>query len=541
MKVYILLFSFLYSAFIFSQNHAQKPIRFIFESEHDVIGNLDITSKKVKLYNLDNHVIYEADLFNAKELDETFYYRSEDRRLNKEMRIFSDENASGKVNYKYNEQGYLLEKTEYNNSNQLLVRVSMTYDKNGQIASKKRELKSETSLSIESDFIFEYNKEGKIYKKQGFENGLEKKKITYQYEYANLKIITHKIDDKSEEIFEIWEETLDNDGKRLEYLHKTKKDGQMLVKVDVKYRYDEYGNITSENIGDEKTKIKKRILFEYKYDSFGNWIERKELQEQGGEQQEVSLIKRQIEYYNAMTPEHPPLELDITFDLKGRNIRNSGETHVRINNNNGELAWVVRRQGKILYQVDEYVYQAGQLVKINHLNNSKKENAYTIISYNEKGKKTDESSYSFEDKLDEKTMYSYNEKGEIIRRNELFPDFSHEKLTIEISETMKYNPDGKLVEKSLLEYGSKYSLTYSYNEENGLIMIVQEPLTDDEEIQKEVFTYDKANVSVYKLFLGETDTPHETITYQYNSAGEIIKSSFFEQGRPYSMTEYYYF
>ncbi|MCH2235428.1 MAG: hypothetical protein MK078_14345, partial [Crocinitomicaceae bacterium] len=95
MKNLTLVLTLILSYSLLAQNHSEKPIRFIFETIHDHLGNLDINSKKVMLFGTDNQLVYEADLLEGKELDETFYFYSEDRKLQRLHRNYHQPHESG--------------------------------------------------------------------------------------------------------------------------------------------------------------------------------------------------------------------------------------------------------------------------------------------------------------------------------------------------------------------------------------------------------------------------------------------------------------
>ena len=50
-----------------------------------------------------------------------------------------------------------------------------------------------------------------------------------------------------------------------------------------------------------------RTNFEYSYDAFGNWTERKEFKKSGARESQGAHLKRIIEYYEESEYKHPPL------------------------------------------------------------------------------------------------------------------------------------------------------------------------------------------------------------------------------------------
>ncbi len=337
---------------------------------------------------------------------------------------------------------------------------------------------------------------------------------------------------------------MNKDGRRIEYKYLIVDEDVEKIKVDVKYTYEKYENIVQEDIGDGET-LKKVITFEYRYDDFGNWLERKEFKGLGASRKKVSQINRRIEYYNQADYEHPPMELDERFVIRknketGEDEQVSSETHVLINNESGEPEWEVRRNASTLYIVDEYMYGNNQLIKITHLNNFDKENAYTVFKYeNKESKITEAVSYSFEHKVDEKVTYHYNEAGQLIREDEHFNEIEHGHMHVEISESFIYNAAGVLIQGTLLEYGSNYVITYSYDREGRLIKYFSDPNAADEENYTEKYFYKEGVLAYMELFEGEK--MYEKVEYSYDENGELIKESILQDGHLHEVIIYLYF
>ena len=160
MKNFALVLALIFTTNLIAQNHSEKPIRFIFESIHDHLGNLDINSKRVQLFNTDHQLIYEADLYDGKELDEQFFYYTASGDLLRDHRIFHQEHESGDYRMTYDDLGNLIAETNYNDLGQIIESITMTYDSKGNMLSQIfQELHTyENVLIVESSFVFTLSK-----------------------------------------------------------------------------------------------------------------------------------------------------------------------------------------------------------------------------------------------------------------------------------------------------------------------------------------------------------------------------------------------
>lgn len=545
MKLYFVLLVCLVSGTNFSQNHDSKPIRFIFESIHDHLGNLDINSKRVQLFSPDHHLLYEADLYDGKELDEQFFYYDQEGKLLRDHRIFHQPHESGDFRMKYDDNGNLIEETNINDKDEILERISMTYDAKGNKISEKKEFLHhfEDKMIPESFFEFTYDQEGRIATKTGWEDEKEDKIVTYKYKHEALKETITKYDAKNV-ILEKWITKKDTEGRLLEDVHSLYKAGQAPVTKTIVFTYDEHDHILTEVLSKSNSSLKKQIIFDYVYDDHGNWIERSERKVMGAKKTEGVHLKRYIEYYEHDEYEHPPMELDESWNWEvhdGKEVKLFQETHVRINNNERQLEWVVRRNGPDIFQLDEYEYKAGRLDRINHLNHQKGDNAYTLAKYDEQGKMTEKTSYSSQGIEDEKILFEYDSKGRLAKKEERFIVPSQAELKTEIIEEYKYDGSGKMVKMELFEYGSEYSLEYEYDGNGRVTKEIQTPNSKDEEVITTTYQYDGKKLVEEVEYDGKEKEVATRITYEYDSRGELIKTAHYRAGTIHSEVDYVYF
>jgi len=291
--------------------------------------------------------------------------------------------------------------------------------------------------------------------------------------------------------------------------------------------------------------LSQTITFEYKYDNYGNWLEKREFKGTGSEKTETALIKRRIEYFSRIAYDHPPMELDeqFTFHLDANTKQEkliSTETHVRINDENGNVNWVSRRNGADIFQLDESQYEEGRLVKTVHLNNEKKENAYTVYEYNVKNQITLEASFSFEDKIDEKIIYTYNSKDQLVKKETYFTDMAHGNLHVEISEEFEYDEDGQKVKGILVEYGETYAMDFRWKG-GRLIEYVQTPKGGEESPFAERYGYSGDLLTSIEIYDGGGKDPIEKEEHKFNGDGDILKSSFYQGEKLVEIINYEYF
>ena len=313
MKSLAFVFTLILSSSLFAQNHSEKPIRFIFETIHDHLGNLDINSKKVMLFGTDNQLVYEADLLEGKELDETFYFYSEDRKLQRLHRNYHQPHESGDFKMTYDDKGNLVEEVNYDDRGKALERITMTYNDKGQMASRKVEFYHETSdkMIAEEYFEYTYDADGKIASKEGWEGEHEERKVTYKYTHtANSETETEY--NMRGDVVDKLEMKYDDKGNMISRAHTTYDKGVGRT-MTIDFTYDEHGHILTETMSRSGSSIKKIITFEYVYDKYGNWIERKETIKKGAKETPGNHLKRSIEYYEQDEYGHHPMELDESY------------------------------------------------------------------------------------------------------------------------------------------------------------------------------------------------------------------------------------
>lgn len=524
----------------FAQNHSKKPIRFIFESIHDHLGNLDVNSKKVQLFDREHRLLYEADLYEATELDEQFFYYDKDGKLLRDHRIFHKEHESGDYRMEYDAKGNLIKETNVNDIDEVLEVKNMTYDAKGNMLTQDVSFLHhlENKMIMESEFAFKYDDKGVLMEKSGWENEKRDEKVTYKYEITAADKTTKRYNAKGD-ITEKWVEKYDSEGKLIQEVHARYNNGQMKqVTIDIKY--DEHGHIIQEIMTKSGSSMQKFVDFEYKYDEYGNWTERKQTKKMGAKVTPGAFLKRHIEYYEDTDYNHPPMEMDESFIFEtheGESFKVFQETHVRINNNQGNLEWVVRRNGQALFQVDEFEYHAdGKLDKVIHLTHEHKDHAYTEAKYNAKGLLVEETSHSSTGAEEERTTYEYNDKDQLVKSEERWG------TKIILEETFEYDDKGRLIKEVEIEEGEKMTITYEYDASGHLIKETYDPDAKGEEMSRIEYTYDGDKLVKILEFEGKkSTTPTDETRLTYDDRGEVIKKSDYRDGKVHAEVEYVYF
>lgn len=527
MKWISAFFSVIVALTVLSQNHSSKPIRFIFESIHDHLGNLDVNAKRVKLFSKnDHHLIYEADLYECKELDEQFFYYDKDGKILRDHRIFNDPHECGDYRMIYDSNGNLIEERNVDAEGQSLEKKTMTYDKDGNMLSQKVEFwhNIEGKMIPESYFEMIYEN-GKIKEKKGWEGEKEDQKVTYKYKHdTNAETVMRYGPDGA--ITEKWVQKWDDKGKLIQDIHSQYVNNVERAKT-IDFTYDDHGHILTEVMSKSGSSLKMEIIFEYVYDDHGNWTERKETKKKGAKVEPGPHIKRHIEYYEHDDYDHSPMEVDETFEYEtrsGERVKVFQESHTRINNNEGQLEWVVRRNGPTLFQVDEYEYENGKLSKIVHLQNEWKENAYTVAEYNADGQLMAMTSYSHDGIVDDKIEFTYDKNGTLIKEHET--TLGKTAMLEEFTYT-----DGKLTQLNLEEMGLKYEITYEYDPKGNLIKEISKPAAKDEEVVTTVYEYnDKGWLMKKAHYEGKSKEAHDETVYEYDEWGELLASLRSKQG-----------
>lgn len=540
MKILSLLFAAIFTITAFGQNHSKKPIRFIFESIHDHLGNLEVNSKRVQLFNPEHQMLYEADLYEGKELDEQFFYYNENGQFVRDHRIFHKDHESGDYRLSYDEKGNLIEETNINDLGEILERKTMTYDANGNMLTQKVEFLHHEENKMIPESYFEFQYEGnQLVSKTGWEGEKEDQKVTYKYAKTAKSEKKERIDADGN-ITESWEQQFDDKGRLLKDIHTKYKGGKGMSKT-IDFTYDEYDHILTETMTKTGSTVQKKIVFEYTYDVYGNWIERKEKKYQGVKETEGVHLKRYIEYYEHDEYDHPPMELDESYMYEG-DRKVFKESHVRINNNDGQTEWVVRRNGKALYVVDEYEYHEGLLIKINHLNNANKENAVTKASYDDSGNLQMIASYSASGDIDEKSIYTYDKNGVLVRKEEHVYDKTHGTLKLAVTEEYKYSSgDSRLIKMNLKEFDDTFLVTYSYDAKGNLIEELQIAEGGEGQDVRITYTYENGQVISEEYFEGNSKTPQEHIVFEYDENNELIRRAEYRGEKLHAEVVYVYF
>jgi len=537
MKISFLLLLIVSSINLSAQNHTTKPIRYIFESIHDHMGNLDLNSKKVMLFSEDNRLLYEADFYEGEELDEQFFSYNEDKKLTRDRRIFHKKEECGDYRMTYDESGNLISEVNVNAKGREIEKKTMTYDKSGNMIKHVVEFYHESSDKMIIESAFEYVHEGgKLVSKSGFEDEKKDQIITYKYEHeSNTETISRY--DSNNKITEKWMTKKDSDGKLIQDVHTKYQDGRSIAKT-IDFAYDQHGHILTETMTKTGSSIKKVISFEYKYDEFGNWVERKEFKKSGARESQGAHLKRHIEYFEKTDYNHPPMEMDESYNYEtrdGKRVKVFQETHVRINNNKGELEWVVRRNGPDVFQLDEYEYEGGRLVRVNHLNNEKSGNAYTLVRYNADGKPSEESSYGSNGDMNDKIIYTYAKDGKLASKEEI------EKGKSILTENYTYDSkSGKVSKCDLVEFEEKTEVTYEYDEYGFLSKTIEVPNGKTAEQTVSQFVYAKGILLKELDFEGKSKKASEEVKYTYEK-GEVSKRAIYRGNEIHSEIEFTYF
>jgi YD repeat-containing protein len=540
MKRLAILFGLGVSIAAFAQNHTEKPIRFIFESIHDHLGNLDVNSKRVKLFDREHRLLYEADLYEATELDEQFFYYDKEGRLLRDHRIFHKPHESGDYRMEYDAKGNLVKETNMNDLDEVIEIKEMTYDGRGNMLTQEVSFfhHLDNKMIMESSFSFKYDDKGNLIEKTGWEGEKPNEKVTYKYAISPTEMSTKRYNSRGD-ITEKWVDNYDSEGKLIKEIHARYSNGRM-KQVTIDLEYDEHGHILKETMTRSGSSIQKTIDFEYVYDEYGNWIERKETKKMGAKVTPGVHLKRHIEYYEDTDYNHPPMEMDESFIFEtheGEEFKVFQETHVRINNNNGDLEWVVRRNGPDLFQVDEYEYHKdGKLDKVFHLTHEHKDHAYSEMTYNDKGQLEKETSHSHTGSKEEETVYEYNAQGQIIKKTE------HWGTKEILVETFEYDKEGRLTQEVEIEEGEKITITYTYDANGKLVKEVMDPDAKGEEVSRVEYVYEGDKLIKILEFEGKkSTTPTDETCLTYDERGEVIKTADYRGGKIHAEVDYVYF
>lgn len=166
---------------------------------------------------------------------------------------------------------------------------------------------------------------------------------------------------------------------------------------------------------------------------------------------------------------------------------------------------------------------------------------YTTVSYDSKGKRISEKTFSEDGKADGEVRYSYNSKGQIVKiedtnkrgKLEEYTDVSYNSAGLkEKHET--FNGKGKLQEQEIFEYTSKGLLSG--------IRILNAKGKKEGDIT--VSSYDDKRPQ--QLDAREAGSSEITISvvYQYNSKGMLISTGIFPagqiNGQPFVLIKYLY-
>lgn len=511
----------------------KQPIRFIFESIHDHLGNKELNSQKVQLYSYQGDLLYEADLYEGVELDEQFFYYEDDK-LVRDRRIFHDTRECGDYRIEYDAKGNNIKESNIDAKGQVLEQKTRTYDEAGNMIKEVVEFyhHEQEKMIIESSFDFTYYKSGKVKSKTGYEGEHVSVTVTYNYEYTEFSK-TVKRTSTADNFTETWKTTINEQGWILQEVH-SKGNGERTKNQTIDIEYDDYGHILTETISKTGSSVKKIKSFEYKYDDHGNWIERTETITHGAKVTKGNVLKRHIEYYEESEYAHPPMEMDESYNYETRNakrVKVFQESHVRINNNEGELEWVVRRNGATLFQVDEYDYEEGKLVQVNHLIKGNNTPVKTTAYHNESGFLVGLNTNGANGGILERLVYTYDKNGALEKMEE------HQGSKVVLTEVYAYRKDGKLVSTDITEFQDKSQVTYEYNSEGLLVQMTEKG--EGTYITK--YEYEDGLLKRELDFEGKAKEPTEEVKFTYDKRGELIKSAIYKGKEIHSEVDYTYF
>ena len=180
-------------------------------------------------------------------------------------------------------------------------------------------------------------------------------------------------------------------------------------------------------------------------------------------------------------------------------------------------------KGKLLYEIaangskNSCTYDdCGLLIKNEHYSAYYNKIAdYDTYSYNEDGKKIEQSYYVF-DALSHRYTYEYDEAGRLIREH--FFDRNVEQSVTEFA----YDSSGNLIsKKKSRDNGTCFLTQYTYNE-RGLLVLEEETSSNLEMITRITKEYDENGNLTRRTYQYRDDYTQE-YTYEYNDAGQRVK------------------
>jgi hypothetical protein len=194
-----------------------------------------------------------------------------------------------------------ISKNTYNNKGKLIGTKSYEYiDSTEKLFNKKQFLYDDNDNKVEFNVFLKDTLYKKI-KYKYLENNRKFEEYVYMFD-GKLKEYSVKVLDNKMRVDEVLSFNSNKDLiKKVSYLYYDNDEIEYEKEIDIvkgdrlikNYKYDKYGNITELNALYGKTLI--NTIYEYKYDSNGNWIYK---YENSGNEYEIDLvIEREIEYY----------------------------------------------------------------------------------------------------------------------------------------------------------------------------------------------------------------------------------------------------
>lgn len=191
------------------------------------------------------------------------YIYDENEKLIETKRYYSDKKSLYLLIYKYDEKGFLVERTLYNSKGNIdFKEVYENQKENNEITVNRYENDGELYSSSNS----RYDNKGNI---------VEYRDNTYS-ENGSSNLTFYLYDNQGNLIEENWASTLTDDGRTLNIISN--------------YNYNKYGD-KIEYWFDDSTESK--TTYEYEYDSHNNWIKRIEFDRRFPK----FILERKIEYY----------------------------------------------------------------------------------------------------------------------------------------------------------------------------------------------------------------------------------------------------
>ncbi|MES2428616.1 MAG: hypothetical protein V4560_16660 [Bacteroidota bacterium] len=229
----------------------------------------------------------------------------------------------------YNEKGDLIKTesvTKYGgivSKDTSIITYSYIYNNDGQIT-EMDESHSDQHRQKLNKIIFQYDKKQNLIEEESYHiDSKNDKKITFQYDKNNgvTELAISLLDNTPTKPLTVYKysyilnkftiKQTDPENRTFTYLFENNNfiqsnvyRGNKPITIDDKYRYDSKGNLIEIDSYDSPSgALQNRLIFKYlKFDSQGNWLQRKEFQVSGTGRDYVESIMqsvvRKIEYYN---------------------------------------------------------------------------------------------------------------------------------------------------------------------------------------------------------------------------------------------------